>query len=212
MALWLAHRFPSGSVVGTDIDLRFLNSDGVENVDFIHHNVTCDHFPSASFDLIHARYLLCHLRERDRTLPRIVEWLEPGGQLILEEPLIFPFQSSPYEPYRKVSLGVLDVAADRIGTDGLWARELPSLMRDLGMTEIKVDPRCSTVAADTAMGRFWKISIRELSPALIQLPGVDQADVETVIHQLSNPGFVDLGLLTLAVTATKPLTSQSAEQ
>lgn len=56
-ARWLAARCPRGRVVATDIDTRlFPDLDGRNGWEAREHDVTRDEFPTASFDLIHARW------------------------------------------------------------------------------------------------------------------------------------------------------------
>ncbi|MEV0622647.1 class I SAM-dependent methyltransferase [Nonomuraea sp. NPDC050404] len=71
-AAWLAERCPRGSVVATDIDLTHLAPAAEHGTwQALRHDVTRDDFPPAGFELIHARWVLSHLRERDAVLARM---------------------------------------------------------------------------------------------------------------------------------------------
>jgi ubiquinone/menaquinone biosynthesis C-methylase UbiE len=86
IAAWLAARVgPTGHVLVTDIDPRFLEPLDAPNVEVRRHDIVTDPLPEAAFDLIHARAVLIHLPERERVLARLVSALKPGGWLVDEE-------------------------------------------------------------------------------------------------------------------------------
>src|SRR5437773_5494354 len=64
IARWLSARVGPGSVVATDLDTRFLGFPASGNVEVLRHDVTADPCPGEPFDLIHARFVLCHLPGR----------------------------------------------------------------------------------------------------------------------------------------------------
>src|SRR4051812_45567785 len=74
VAAWLADRVgPSGDVLVTDIDPRFLQglaASGRPNLEVRQHDITSDRLPPDAFDLIHARLVLLHLPGADRVLER----------------------------------------------------------------------------------------------------------------------------------------------
>ena len=49
----------------------------------VRHDVTVDPCPGEPFDLIHARFVLCHLPGRQQVLQRLAGWLKPGGCLLI---------------------------------------------------------------------------------------------------------------------------------
>lgn len=205
VARWLADRVPAAQITATELDLRFLEAQGRSNLRCVRHDVTRDQFPERAFDLIHARWLLHHLPARDRVLAEITRWLAPEGTLVLEEPALFPLQAARDETYRRVSLGVLTVLAQRIGTDcNRPALDLLDQMTAQGLTDITMRVTCPTVAHDTAMGKFWRLTIEHLAEAIAALPDIDRDDVATVVDRLSRPGMTELGMATITVTATKP--------
>ena len=85
IARWLAARCPNGKVVATDIGTSFLTGLSAPNLQVLRHDVVAEDFPCGSFDLIHARWLLVNLAEREKVLAKIVTWLAAGGWLVTEE-------------------------------------------------------------------------------------------------------------------------------
>src|ERR1700704_3941164 len=59
---WLAeHVGPSGHVLATDIDVRWAQEIGDDQVEVRRHDVANDDPPAEAFDLVHARLVLIHL-------------------------------------------------------------------------------------------------------------------------------------------------------
>ena len=86
VAVWLCERVaPSGSVLATDLDPRFVQALDYPNLEVRRHDVVHDPLPEGGFDLIHTRLLLMHLSERDAIVERLASALRPGGWLLLEE-------------------------------------------------------------------------------------------------------------------------------
>src|SRR2546425_1749627 len=83
---WLCDRVGAkGRVLATDLNTRFLDALGEQNLEVRVHDITADDLPEATFDLIHARLLLEHLSGRDVALKQMVSALKPGGWLLVED-------------------------------------------------------------------------------------------------------------------------------
>src|SRR5437762_11427577 len=52
---------PTGTVVATDIDTRFLEEPTGDGLEVWQHDITADPLPEGAFDLVHTRSLLLHL-------------------------------------------------------------------------------------------------------------------------------------------------------
>ncbi|MCG5215174.1 class I SAM-dependent methyltransferase [Streptosporangium sp. KLBMP 9127] len=205
VARWLADRCPDGRVTATDLDLQLVQSRHEEraNLSWLHHDLTRDDFPPASFDLIHARYLFCHLPSREYDLERVVSWLAPGGWLILEEPALFPIESAPDRAYRETGMGVFTALAASIGTDCRWPRGLHDHLKRTGLGEVDMDIAHSVVGADRPMSRFWRLTLDQLAPALCAIDGITLAMLDETDAKLRDPGFRELGMATIAAWGQK---------
>jgi len=83
---WMAEQVgPSGSVLVTDINTRFLDTLVDPRIEVRRHDIARDPLPQSHFDLVHARLVLIWVQERDRALERIVQALKPGGWLVVED-------------------------------------------------------------------------------------------------------------------------------
>ena len=90
MAVWLAERVGDrGHVVATDIDVSYLKSLNLTNLEVHQHNMLDDPLDAlvpGSFDLVCSRLLLFWLAGKQETaIRRMVECLRPGGWLVDED-------------------------------------------------------------------------------------------------------------------------------
>jgi ubiquinone/menaquinone biosynthesis C-methylase UbiE len=90
MALWLAEQVgPSGHVVATDVDTRYLQRLAAPNLEMLEHNIlegSLDELGAGSFDLVCSRLMLFHLKDRqEAAIRQMARCLRPGGWLIDED-------------------------------------------------------------------------------------------------------------------------------
>ncbi len=87
IAEWLCRQVgPSGRVVATDLDTRFVEALDYPQLEVRRHDILTDGLEEGAFDLIHARLLLHHLARPEVALRKLVAALKPGGWLVAEEP------------------------------------------------------------------------------------------------------------------------------
>ena len=106
IARWLRDQVsPGGTVVAIDLDIRFIeNESGVEARKG---NILEAELEGDTYDLVHCRALLHHLRGKEvAALRRMAAALRPGGVLVAEEPYsercshhALPRGSRPSKPY-----------------------------------------------------------------------------------------------------------------
>lgn len=88
----LARMVPDGFVVGVDIDETVVEtarqeaaSAGITNVEFRVLDVTEPATGLAGYDVVYIRFLLTHLADPATALAGVREWVNPGGQLVVED-------------------------------------------------------------------------------------------------------------------------------
>jgi SAM-dependent methyltransferase len=95
---------PSGRVAGMDMDLVKLElagkraaQEGVSNIEFRQSNVF-EWDDDSVYDLIYVRFLLTHLPESQRVIPKLLRALRPGGILVVEDIDFAGYVSHPTNP------------------------------------------------------------------------------------------------------------------
>src|SRR5688572_14967014 len=83
---WLSDRVGArGHVLTTDIDTRFLETIGRDNVEVRRHDIINDPLPESTFDIAYARLVLEHLSDPEVALDRMVTAVKPGCWLMIED-------------------------------------------------------------------------------------------------------------------------------
>jgi SAM-dependent methyltransferase len=198
---WLAARVGSGGrVLATDIDVSWLRDDPTYEVR--RHDIGTDPVPEEAFDLVHARLVLVHVRQRAEALRTLVRSLKPGGWLLLEDadpalqPLLCPDESGPEQVLaNRLRHGFRSLMAQR-GVDLAYGRTLPRLLRDAGLVDVQADAYFPiTAPACTALELATVAQVRD------QLVASGLATDVEIDEHLANVGtrLVDL--------ATSPMVS-----
>lgn len=202
VAEWLATRVPNGNVIAADIDTRHLR-DGVPRMTVVRHDVTRDEFPTARFDLVHARLLLGHVPDPETVLERIVRWLKPGGHLVVGG-FDFSIGASSPQPQLARLTRALDLAIrHEIGGDVRFERRAPELMRRLDMTDIRADYHPVLAGAGQSGTAALVTSLEQLRPLILGRGwGTDQ-DFAELVAWLNQPGSTDVFLVRPVISARR---------
>ncbi len=188
IARWLAERVgPTGSVLATDIDPRFIPPSELGQLEVVRHDVTADVVPPARYDLIHARLVLDHLPQRSDVLARLTQALRPGGWLVIED-FCHAFQrgSEPANPaeakFRKLFLALGDFLER--ATDNQWdyATSLPQLLAGLGLADVSGEGRLvfgggGSPAVQVIEAAFRQVGDQMIAAGLVDRPALDEAIV-----------------------------------
>src|SRR5215472_5595354 len=136
---------PAGKIVATDIDEKKLDIAGQEaraqqlkNVEFRLADIS-ESDPEASFDLVHARFLLTHLADPGQALARMRQALRPGGVVVIEDIDFRGHFSYPDSAalWRYVELYTETVR--RRGADANIGPRLPGLLLEAGFENVRMN-------------------------------------------------------------------------
>jgi SAM-dependent methyltransferase len=191
---WLAERVgPTGHVLVTDIDSRFLELLDASNVEVRRHDVVTDPLPQAAFDLIHARAVLIHLPERERVLARLVAALKPGGWLVDEEldsASLLPDQTKyPGEILLKTQLAMMRLMDDR-GVERRFGRMLFERLRSLGLDAVGAEARMSVWHCGSPGVSLMRVNFEQLREAMISGGYITEQQIARDISQLEDAHFM----------------------
>ena len=170
IAQWLRDRVGSnGRVLATDLDPRFLTRLASDSLRVLRHDIVSEQLPQESFDLIHARLLLCHLREREHVLDRMVSALKPGGWLVIEDfdGLSMPPDAAlnPAEESLKTAAAVRELLRRR-GVNLRFGRLVHGLLRARGLVEVCAEGRVF-MSNDAAVLRFQRLTFEQVQDELL---------------------------------------------
>lgn len=196
VARWLAERVgPTGSVLATDIDPRFIPSSQLAQLEVVRHDVTADPIPEARYDLIHSRLVLSHLPQRRDVLARLARALRPGGWLVIEDFCqAFERGTGPADPsevkYRNVHLALGDFLAGFNQDQPNYAAKLPQLLVSLGLTGVGGEARVVIGRGGSAAARVVEAGLRQVGEQMIAAGMVDRPALDEAIVYLATPSSI----------------------
>src|SRR5580700_9935952 len=191
---WLANCVgPTGQVVVTDIDPRFLEPLAAHNVEVRKHNIVTDPLPDATFDLIHARLVLVHLPEREKVLTRLVSALKPGGWLVDEEfdsvSLLPDPTVSPGEVSLNSQMAVMRLLKDR-GVERRFGRLLYGRLRAHGLGEVGAEGRLFMCRGGSSGVSLMRTNFHQLRGALLDAHYITEQEFDQDSARLDDPDFM----------------------
>jgi SAM-dependent methyltransferase len=208
VARWMADRVgPTGSVLATDIDTRFLDEIDLPTVEVRVHDIRTEPL-DRTFDLIHARLVLEHLPERVEVLAKLVEALRPGGWLLVEVgdntvnrhlPAARQFASPARmrSPLRRLFRAV-EALGEQAGGDWEFGRTLPIIMKDIGLVEIDAEMCSKLITGGSNRADFYEFSARQIADVGIATGFLSQRDVDVLIDAYRDPRTMFMSTMVLA--------------
>nr|QDG00806.1 putative methyltransferase [Streptomyces griseus] len=171
MSRWLAERVPRGEVLAVDVDDTGFGASCAPNLTFRQLDVAEAEFDSGSFDLVLARAVVSHLPQAEQQLARMVDWVAPGGWLLVEDFYFLPSEDAPQDAGRSVVAAYTGTFRAG-GADMRIARRLPARLAQHGLTSVDV-------------------SVRPLGPG----QGADENELMRTRMELHGQALVDQGLV-----------------
>src|SRR5437867_894369 len=179
IARHLAERVgPEGSVLATDLDLKFLDDIDLANVEVRKHDILADELPDDTFDLVHTRLLLMHLPAREEALKRMIAATKPGGYVFVEDMEMMTWiDITPAPAMDRVRAAIFKLF-EMAGADPFLGRTLPFMLDGVGLEDVWAEGRI-------AAGHRWnnpglqqfKLMLMEMHDFLIATSLVSAEDV-----------------------------------
>ena len=193
---------PSGRVVAVDLDTRFLEELGHENLDVHCRDVVADGLPGAGYDLVHARYLLMHLPTREKFLGELAAALRPGGWLLVEDGDAFPLGALVDGLYAEFWRSMI-AAFQAAGADPHFARQLPALFDRAGLEAVEATCEVPVFRGGTLMADLFKTSVPQVRSAVLAA-GATEAQLDDALRLTDDPTQWFTIFATLSVRGRAP--------
>ena len=189
MCARLAVRFPDGEVTGVDsspaqieVARAYVDERRIDNVGFQTANAYDTGLPTAAFDLVFCRALLCHLQRPIDALAEMRRLLKPGGTLLCED------LDAPTAPEDSVMHALAEFDAsigNALGIDFYIGPKLPELFQAVGIagTQIKF---FQPVFVTGRQKRFVEYTYAAHTPFLIETGVATREEIETHLAALRN--------------------------
>jgi SAM-dependent methyltransferase len=141
-----------GKVVGMDIDSKLIDAartlvkaEGWDNVELWEGDALRTHLAPASFDIVHARFLLAPLwQHKDTLLREMLALTRPGGVVALQEPDVSSWTLCPPPPFWAKFKDAIVGAYNAGGSDINAGQHTYGLVRQAALENVQI--RAATVA------------------------------------------------------------------
>ena len=205
IARWLsALAGPTGRVVATDINTRFLEDIDEPNFEARQHDILAGSVPERDFDLVHTRWLLHHLPEPEIAIRHMIEALRPGGWLLLEEVDFFPVRTSASPEYSDFMAALTGTVVKASGRDCFWARALPGIVAKMGLERVGGEGDFSVIQGGSPTAEFFSLTAEQMRERMIETGAQTGAQIDRAVALLASPDFWAFGGGGVAVWGQKP--------
>jgi SAM-dependent methyltransferase len=188
VSVWLAGKVgPTGQVVASDIDTRFLDRITLPNLTVRKIDVTADPL-GEGYDLVCGRAFLHHIPERIDVLGRLAKAVKPGGCILIEEPDFHPVLASDSSVIRDFWRGFLAWAANH-GIDYFIGRRIGGLLSDLGFERPAVYGETILFNGGSLPARYLSLTMKELEGSLLGSGLIGETCWKEAMALFENPRF-----------------------
>lgn len=217
VAAWMAERVgPSGSVLVTDIEPRFIERSGHhkrDNIELRLHDIGVDPLPEAAFDLVHARLVLLHVPQRLQVLDKLIRSLKPGGWLVIEEfdgrlvDRATPLPAAPAAaPFNRV-IDALFKLMDARGFDIDWPRSLYRRFKAAGLCEVGVEGHIDVREGGSLGAKLDAANIAQIRNEAIAKGVATEADFDAALSALASSDFAMFSPIMFTAWGRRPPSS-----
>jgi len=210
VAQWLSTRVgPTGKVVATDIDARFLRQLDIPNLEIRQHDIVKDDLEAGQYDVVHCRTVLLTLAEPEKALKRMADAVRSGGWLMIEETDYGSILSTDITDPSAVPL----TTTLRAGNDFLrkmrivnpyFGRQVRGLVEQLGLIDVAQEGWTCICRGGEPMARFDAATYQMAGKPMIGAGLVSQEQLDSMQRLLRDPTFTYPGFTMFSAWGRKP--------
>lgn len=197
------------SVLAVDRDVRFLTERPVPGLDVLEADITAPDFAPGRFRLVHARFVLMHLPERERLIRALAGLVAPGGVLVLGDAVDLTSDRATGTPYTVAMRAMWRGLRETIGTDVSWVPSYPRLLRGAGLVRVAAEMHVPPLLPGSPVSRFWADTWERSRAAMLATGLVDDDAVDAAVRYLDSDECAALSAGLLTAWGRKPEEARS---
>jgi ubiquinone/menaquinone biosynthesis C-methylase UbiE len=192
MAQWLCRRVgPSGKVVATDLQTKFLEAIDAPNLEVRQHDVSKQEFEPQRFDLVMSRKVLEHLPDPTTALARMAAALKPGGWLLVEDTDLASFirVSFPHCERFKRAYGKFVEALSSAGFQANLGTRLGDELRQAGLREVSLKGVLieGTGGSDHPGAKVYRMTIERMRERMVNAGLLSNEEIDQFLADGASP-------------------------
>lgn len=187
VARLLLERAGVSEVLAVDRDTAFLRAHPAPGLTPLEADVTALDFSPGRFQLVHARFVLMHLRNWPRMIGKLASLVAPGGVLVLGDAVDLTTPAAPTTTYGRVMRAMWQGLGDSLGTDVSWVPEYPEHLREAGLLSVGAEILVPPLLPGSPISRFWAGTWERAREPMTATGLVDDAAIDAAIRYLDSP-------------------------
>jgi SAM-dependent methyltransferase len=206
---------PAGHVVGLDYEpvnvalaREFAAERGLANVEVVQGDAHRTGFPSASYDLVHARTLLINIPDPAAVVAEMVRLARAGGWVAVLEPDGGGSVCYPAHPAWDRLTQIFRSAQEVDGAHSFVGRRLPELFRQAGLVDIGVEAKADIYPAGHSRRTIRADLVRSMRPKIVAAGIASERELDELDHavreHLNDPDTLMLPHLLFLAWGRKP--------
>lgn len=200
IARWLCEQVgQTGSVVATDINTTLLDQIQLPNLEVQQDDIVKSELPSSTFDFVHARWVLHHLREPERAIRQMIDVLRPSGCLLLEEVDFFPVHASSSAVFREFMVALVNTVVKASERDCFWARTLPETVAAMGLEQVGGEGEFPVIQGGSPAAEFFELTAEQMREQMLAASALPRPRLEQALQLLKSPDLWAFGGANIAV-------------
>ncbi|MFF3087223.1 class I SAM-dependent methyltransferase [Streptomyces nojiriensis] len=198
VARLLLDRAGVSEVLAVDRDTAFLRAHPAPGLTPLEADITALDFSPGRFQLVHARFVLMHLRNWPRMIGKLASLVAPGGVLVLGDAVDLTTPAAPTTTYGQVMRAMWRGLGDSLGTDVSWVPGYPEHLREAGLLSVGAEILVPPLLPGSPISRFWAGTWERARGPMTATGLVDDAAIDAAIRYLDSADCAALspGLLT----------------
>ena len=209
IAEWLCRRVgTAGHVVATELDTRLLEAIDSPNIEVRRHDIVNEDLEKDCYDLVHARYVLLHLKEWKVVLKKLTDSLKPGGWLFIEDPDLEEILCDAAT--EDVDRAIIDRHFDAVkqmmskfGMDMKFGSNTLKAFKDNGLESLKSESSSQVVFGGSQLSELFRTSA-DMKYRLVSAGLVTGEDIDEFTERTSKPTFLFRSMRTVFTLSRKP--------
>jgi len=185
-----------------------LESIASPNIEVRRHDIVNDDLEMDSFDLVHARYVLLHLKEWEVVLKKLADSLRPGGWLFIEDPDLDEMKcDAATDDVDRAIIGrhfdAVRQMMSKCGMDMNFGSNTLKAFKDNGLEYLKSESSSQVVFGGSQMAEIFRPSA-EMKDGLVSAGLVTGEEVDEFTEGTRKPTFVFGSMRTVFTLGRKP--------
>jgi SAM-dependent methyltransferase len=209
IAKWLCGQVgPTGKVVATDLQTKFLEAIDCSNLEVRKHDIAKDDLEADAFDLVFARKVLEHLRDPSAALCRLAASLRPGGWLLVEDSDLASFMrvSFPHCARFERAYGQFIEALSSAGFRPKLGTRLGDELRALGLNEVRLIGAVmeGTGGSDHPGNKVYRMTVQRMRERMVDAKLLTNEEIDQFLADLGSPELHAITAIHCAAWGRKP--------